>query len=158
MCHARKLPGFSLEREQPALDARRTGVDCERCLWLVHVVSVMIQRAFLLRLAVINGRWIMRMPASVAAFLEGRRIAVAGVSRNSAQPANAIFRRLKTSGYDVFPINPNATEVEGVRCYRDVGSVPEPLDGVVIATPPHASIEIVRQCSGRLRGEPGIQA
>jgi predicted CoA-binding protein len=89
----------------------------------------------------------MRMPASVAAFLEGRRIAVAGVSRNSAQPANAIFRRLKTSGYDVFPINPNATEVEGVRCYRDVGSVPEPLDGVVIATPPHASIEIVRQCS-----------
>ena len=87
------------------------------------------------------------IPESVAAFLRGRRIAVAGVSRNTGQAANAVFRKLKASGYDVFPINPNASEVEGVRCYNEVRVVPVQLDGVVIATSPDVSVQIVRQCS-----------
>ena len=85
-------------------------------------------------------------PASVAAFLQGRRLAVAGVSRQSTQPANAIFRRLRDTGHEVFPVNPNASEVEGTRCYRDITEVPQPIDGVVIATPPQASADVVRQC------------
>jgi len=87
-----------------------------------------------------------KRPEAVAAFLSGRRIGVAGVSRQPAQPANAIFRKLKRSGYDVFPINPNATNVEGVTCYRDVGDVPGRLDGVVIATAPAVSVEVVKRC------------
>lgn len=84
---------------------------------------------------------------SVDTFLRGRRIAVAGVSRHPSEAANAVFRKLRSSGYEVFPINPNASEVEGVRCYPDVGAVPGQLDGVVIATSPDVSVQIVRQCS-----------
>ena len=87
-----------------------------------------------------------KTPESVATFLRGRRIAVAGVSRQSGQAANAVFRKLRTAGYEVFPINPNASEVEGVRCYDAVRAVPGPLDGVVIATASDTAIEIVRQC------------
>ena len=86
-------------------------------------------------------------PESVAAFLRGRRFAVAGVSRQPAQAANAVFRKLKGSGYEVFPINPKASEVEGVPCYATVGAVPGQLDGVVIATAPRVGIDIVRQCA-----------
>jgi predicted CoA-binding protein len=86
------------------------------------------------------------LPKSVAAFLAGKRLAVAGVSRQPQQAANAVFRKLKATGYDVFPINPMAADVEGVRCYNSVGSVPGRLDGVVIATSPAVSVEIVRQC------------
>jgi len=89
----------------------------------------------------------MAMPASVARFLEGKRIAVAGVSRQGRQPANAIFRKLKGAGYEVFPINPRASTVEDVACYPDLRSVPSPLDGVVIATAPAASLEVVRECA-----------
>ena len=92
------------------------------------------------------------LPTSIAEFLSGKRFAVAGVSRSSDQPANSIFRRLQDSGYEVFPVNPNASEVEGVQCYPDIASVPQPLDGVVIVTHPDASIEVVRQCS-----ESGVQ-
>jgi predicted CoA-binding protein len=42
--------------------------------------------------------------AAVATFLRGRRLAVAGVSRQPNQAANAVFRKLKGSGYEVFPI------------------------------------------------------
>jgi predicted CoA-binding protein len=86
------------------------------------------------------------LPPSVDAFLKGRRLAVAGVSRQSAQPANAIFRRLKASGYEVYPVNPNAAQVEGTDCYPDVAAVPARLDGVVVVTPPAAAAQVVRQC------------
>jgi len=90
-----------------------------------------------------------KTPESVAAFLRGRRFAVAGVSRQPNQAANAVFRRLRGSGYEVFPINPKASEVEGVTCYPDLAAVPGPLDGVVVVTSPDASLQVVRQCSSR---------
>lgn len=87
------------------------------------------------------------VPEPVAAFLRGKRIAVAGVSRDGQHAANSVFRKLKNSGYEVFPINPSASVVEDVRCYPNVGAIPEGVDGVVVATPPDAAVEVVRQCS-----------
>ena len=89
------------------------------------------------------------MPDSVAAFLKGRRFAVAGVSRQTGQSANAIYRRLKTSGYEVYPVNPRAAEIEGARCFPDIDAVPGRLDGVVVATPPAVAVEVVQQCANR---------
>lgn len=88
-----------------------------------------------------------KTPESVTSFLRGRRFAVAGVSRQPGQAANAVFRKLRDAGYEVFPVNPRAPEVEGVTCYSTVGSVPGQLDGVVIATAPDVSAQIVRDCS-----------
>ena len=87
-----------------------------------------------------------KLPDSVDRFLQGQRLAVAGVSRDSKQAANLIFRRLRDSGHQVFPVNPRATEVEGVECFQNLVSIPEPVDGVVIATPPAVSIDVVREC------------
>jgi predicted CoA-binding protein len=90
------------------------------------------------------------VPRPVAEFLRGRRIAVAGVSREPGQPANAVYRKLRDAGYEVFPVNPNASEIEGVRCYPDLISIPEPVvDGVVVVTHPDVSMEVVRQCAER---------
>ena len=86
------------------------------------------------------------VPESVARFLQGKRIAVVGVSRRADVAANAVFRKLAKCGYEVFPVNPNATAVEGARCYPDVGSIPGQPDGVVIATHPAVSASVVRQC------------
>ncbi len=90
-----------------------------------------------------------RVPESVARFLQGKHLAVAGVSRHADIAANAVFKKLKACGYEVAPVNPNAEEVEGVRCYPDLASVPGPLDGVVIATHPDVAASVVRQCSAR---------
>jgi uncharacterized protein len=74
---------------------------------------------------------------------------VAGVSRQRNQAANAVCRKLRDSGYEVFPVNPNASEVEGGRCYSSVAAVREPIDGVVIATAPDISVQTVQQCRDR---------
>jgi predicted CoA-binding protein len=89
------------------------------------------------------------VPAPVAEFLRGKRIAVAGVSRDSRQAANAVYRKLRDSGYEVYAINPNAREVEGGRCYPDLAAIPAPIDGVVVATHPDVAIDLVRQCAER---------
>ncbi len=90
-----------------------------------------------------------RVPAPVAAFLAGKRFAVAGVSREGNLPANAIFRKLKASGYDVVPVNPNAATVEGVPCYPNLAAVPGPLDGLVIAAHPEVAAGLVKQAAAR---------
>jgi uncharacterized protein len=91
----------------------------------------------------------MTLQEKVADFLSQQRIAVAGVSRRkeSAGAANAIYRRLRESGYQVYAVNPNADEVEGDRCYHSVKDIPEKVDGVVIATPETATEQVVRDCA-----------
>ena len=44
-----------------------------------------------------------------------RRIAVVGASSNPARPSYGVFRTLIAAGYDCVPVNPNETEIAGVR-------------------------------------------
>jgi uncharacterized protein len=90
-----------------------------------------------------------RVPESVADFLRGKRFAVAGVSRGPGSAANAVYLKLRDCGYEVFPINPNAAQVEGVDCYPDLASIPGNLDGVVVVTHPSVSASVVRQAAER---------
>lgn len=79
-------------------------------------------------------------------FLAQERIAVAGVSRQPENTANAIFRKLRDTGHTVFPINPNAAVVEDVPCFPDVQAIPGGVDGVVIVTRPELSEKIAHDC------------
>ncbi len=88
-----------------------------------------------------------KLPEAVADFLAMKKIAVAGVSRNSKEAANLIYRKLRGAGYHVFAINPHAEQVEGEVCYPTLKAVPENVDGVVIVTPPEVTHEIVRECA-----------
>ncbi|MBI4751154.1 MAG: CoA-binding protein [Acidobacteria bacterium] len=88
-----------------------------------------------------------KLPSSVATFLSHHAIAVAGVSRDSTQPANAIFRRLKECGHLVFAVNPKAEQVEDGPCYPNLRSLPQPVGAVVIATHPNVSAQVVRECA-----------
>ncbi len=79
-------------------------------------------------------------------FLAQRRIAVAGVSRTDANaPANLIFRKLRDAGHEMFAVNPNGGEMEGTAAYVDLAAIPGGVDAVVVATPPAASEQVVRE-------------
>ena len=81
-------------------------------------------------------------------FLTHKRVAVTGVSREpGAHGSNAVYKRLRDRGYDVFAVNPNADEVEGDRCYHDLRSIPEGVEAVVIAARPETADATMRECA-----------
>ena len=94
-----------------------------------------------------------KVPKLVSEFFSKKHIAVAGVSRDFQQPANAIYRKLRGAGYRVYAINPNAVQVEGDTCYPDLHSAPKPIDAVMIVTHPDFAAKVVRECA-----ELGIQS
>ncbi len=80
-------------------------------------------------------------------FLAHKRIAVTGVSRNpGSHGSNVVYDRLRSRGYEVFAVNPNANEVEGDPCYHDLDSIPGGVEAVVIGTRPELAEATVRDC------------
>src|SRR3989339_1984555 len=88
----------------------------------------------------------MNYEQKVSEFLNQKVIAIAGVSRNpKGAVGNAIYKKFKDGGYNIYPVNPNAEMIEGDKCYPNLKSIPEKVSAVFIATNPAVSIEIVKQ-------------
>ena len=85
---------------------------------------------------------------AATAFLANKRVAVTGVSRTpSNHGSNTVYRRLRDRGYEVFAVNPNASQVEGDRSYPDVHSIPGGVDAVLIGTRPEHAEGTMRECA-----------
>jgi predicted CoA-binding protein len=89
-----------------------------------------------------------KLEIKINEFLDQKRIAVVGVSRNhSHHPiGNLIYQRLKNSGHDMFAVNPGMQNYEGDACYPNLQSIPGGVDGVVIITRPGITEQIVKDC------------
>ena len=89
------------------------------------------------------------LDTKVRDFLAQKRLAVAGVSRDKSHHpvGNLIYRRLKTTGHEVFAVNPHMQTFEGDRCYPALRSIPGGVDGVVIITRPEVTEQIVHDCN-----------
>jgi len=79
-------------------------------------------------------------------FLAQTRIAVAGVSRDPKDFSRLLFRELRARGYDVVPLNPEAAEIDGVRCYAHVREIDPPVSSVLIMTSPAVTGTVVDEC------------
>jgi predicted CoA-binding protein len=78
-------------------------------------------------------------------FVARKRLALAGASRSGKKFGNVLLRELKARGYEVVPVHPEAEEIEGLRCARDLASVAGRVDGLVVATPPPAAARLVAE-------------
>jgi len=80
-------------------------------------------------------------------FLNKRNIfAVVGASRNPKKYGYQVYKDLKEAGYTVYPVNPNADEILGDRCYSDIKNLPAKPDVVDLVVPPKATEETVKTC------------
>lgn len=63
---------------------------------------------------------------------EYKTIAVVGLSPKEDRSSHNVAKYLKSQGYRIIPVNPNANEVLGEKCYPDLKSIPEKVDIVDI--------------------------
>jgi acetate---CoA ligase (ADP-forming) len=86
---------------------------------------------------------------SIRSFLNPRSVAVVGASRHHHTIGGALLANLKRDGFSgpVFPVNPQAAEIEGLRCYPSVSAIGVPVDLAIIAVPAAAVEAVVSDCA-----------
>ena len=73
-------------------------------------------------------------------------VAVLGASRDRSKFGNQSVRAHVRHGYDIFPINPFADQIEGLRAYRSLAELPvETVDRVTVYVPPEIGMELLDQ-------------
>ncbi|MEA1958247.1 MAG: CoA-binding protein [Chloroflexota bacterium] len=88
-------------------------------------------------------------------FMEPESIALVGLTRNTGPFGWNVLEHLQGYGYEgrIYPVNPGADEILGVKCYHSVADIPEVVDLAVIITPSHLGPKLVKECT-----EKGIRA
>jgi uncharacterized protein len=71
-------------------------------------------------------------PQAIEQALEGKNIAVVGLSSDPQSPSHVVAAYLQDQGYHIIPVNPTEQEVLGERAYPSLRDVPEPVDVVDI--------------------------
>jgi acetyl coenzyme A synthetase (ADP forming)-like protein len=89
--------------------------------------------------------------ASLRPFFRPRSVAVVGASRDPSSIGGRLLNALIANRFQgpVYPVNPKATEVGGLRAYPSVRNLPEPVDLAVIAVPREAVPAAVDDCAAR---------
>lgn len=79
-------------------------------------------------------------------FLRNKNIfAIVGVSRDPKKYGHRVYKDLKKAGYNLYPINPNADEILGDKCYHSLKDLPETPDVVITFVPPGITEKIVKE-------------
>ena len=70
-------------------------------------------------------------------------VAVVGASTDRSKFGNKAVRAYVHQGWAVYPVNPSATEIEGLRAYPSVAEVPAQLDRVALYLPPQLGVKVL---------------
>lgn len=87
----------------------------------------------------------MSLDQQIKDFLLSENFAVVGASSNREKYGNKVFRVFLQKKYSVYPVNPNATEVEGRPAFAELSQLPETPLSISIITPPSATERVVEQ-------------
>lgn len=68
-------------------------------------------------------------------FMSKPTVAIIGASQNRHKFGNKSLRAHLKAGYVVYPVNPRAETVEGIRSYASVSEVPQPLSRISLYLP-----------------------
>src|SRR5262245_36451790 len=76
-------------------------------------------------------------------FMSAKAFAVAGASGDPEKYGHKCFAALLRRGYTVYPLNPRATDVLGVKAYPNVSALPPGVESLSIVTPPQVTEQVV---------------
>jgi acetyltransferase len=81
--------------------------------------------------------------------LNPRSVAVVGASRREGSIGWQVLKNLIDGKYEgaLYPINPGADEILGIKVYPSIESVPGQVDAAVYCVPAGAVLDVARQCA-----------
>jgi acetate---CoA ligase (ADP-forming) len=93
----------------------------------------------------------MRPGEGLDALMGPRSIAIIGASQDATKIGGRPVDLLRRHGFagKIYPVNPRATTVQGLRAYASLDDVPEAPDLAIIAVDAEKAPDAVEQCAGR---------
>ncbi len=90
----------------------------------------------------------------VSSFFNAKSIAVIGASRTPEKVGHVILKNLLDGGFRgfIYPINPNAQNVLGIKAHKSVLGIEDPIDLAIIAVQADIAIKVAEEC-----GKKGIK-
>lgn len=88
---------------------------------------------------------------AVSSFLRPASVAVVGASRNPESIGGTLLRNIVEGGFSgpIYPVNPHARKILGLRAYRSVLDLPEAAELAVIAVPAPGVVDVASDCVKR---------
>jgi predicted CoA-binding protein len=84
----------------------------------------------------------------ITKFLDCKRVAFVGVSRHPQHFSRLLFREFLAKGYDPVPVNPQAEDIDGRRCFARIADVPPPVEAALMMTgAPDVTDQAIRECN-----------
>ncbi len=80
-----------------------------------------------------------------------RSVAILGASSDPARIGGRPIAYLKTAGFKgaIYPVNPNRTEVQGLKAYAGVADLPEAPDVAIVALPAGIALQAIEELGAR---------
>ena len=82
-----------------------------------------------------------------------KTIAVVGASSHRGKFGNKCVRAYQAAGWQVFPVHPGETTIEGLAVYRRLADVPGELDRISVYLPPAVTLELLGEIAAKGAGE-----
>ncbi|MES0884272.1 acetate--CoA ligase family protein [Roseibium sp. SCP14] len=95
------------------------------------------------------------MSNALNSIFKAQSIAIVGASNDPSKRGHQAIRKLRADGYEgrIYPINPKASEILGLKAYASVLDVSDRVDVVLVCTPAKTLPTILEQCGNK--GIPG---
>lgn len=78
-----------------------------------------------------------------------KSVAIIGASNQREKWGNKAVRAFAQQGYTVYPVNPNETEIEGLKACASIAEVPVRPDKVSVYLPPARLLKLVPDIAAR---------
>jgi predicted CoA-binding protein len=73
-------------------------------------------------------------------------MAIFGVSRQANDYSRLVFQEFRQRGYDIVPVNPSATEIDGIPCYASLEAVAPPVEAALLLVSAKSLVQATRDC------------
>jgi hypothetical protein len=74
-----------------------------------------------------------------------KKVTVVGMSQYPRKAAHGVPRYLSENGYDITPVNPNADEILGKKCFDEISQVQDEIDIVDVFRPSDQVLPVVKE-------------
>ncbi len=88
--------------------------------------------------------------AQINGLFHPRSVAVIGVPRGM-KTGKVFLTALLDQGFSgrIFPVNPRAGEINGLKAYPSISAIPGPVDLAIVLVPHHSALGVVKECAAK---------